>query len=232
MKATDFLTHDTGRKSVTALVAINGLVLLNATFLVWLTSVIYDFQIDPNWYQLIQVVLQTMIIGRAGQVALTEMVKEYRLRREGKPQQATPLKPVKPPQAGGKPPQGQGASFNFTIDDFDCKDGTPVPAKYRRNVEKVIDQLRVIWEASGQRRITISSGYRTAAHNKASKGARKSQHLTGSAVDFKVEGMKPSEVKRLMVELMDDGRIIPGGYYAKSTFVHYDIRGKKTPIKL
>lgn len=45
-----------------------------------------------------------------------------------------------------------------------------------------------------QKPIIITSGFRCKELNKAVNGAEYSQHLRGQAVDFIIEGMKPSEI--------------------------------------
>jgi len=127
-----------------------------------------------------------------------------------------------------KRPVRQTVASNFSIEEFDCSDGTPVPARYKRNVEKLIKQLEVIRSAAGDKKITISSGYRTEAVNVRAKGAENSQHLTASAADFKVEGMTAKNVQQLVERLMDEGLIVKGGIGQAKTYTHYDIRGVKT----
>ena len=67
----------------------------------------------------------------------------------------------------------------FKVREFRCRDGSDVV---------MIDQtlvvlLQAIREHFGKP-ITITSGYRTAAHNAAVGGAKSSQHLLGRAADI------------------------------------------------
>jgi uncharacterized protein YcbK (DUF882 family) len=113
-----------------------------------------------------------------------------------------------------------------------CKDGTAVPAKYRNNAERLLKNIEVIWIAAGKGKITITSGYRTPKWNSQEGGSEKSRHMTAQAVDFLIAGMTKAQLRDLIGELMDEGRITPGGYYAgKKNFVHYDIGGNKQLIK-
>lgn len=80
---------------------------------------------------------------------------------------------------------------NFKVREFACKDGSNkilidndliLPLQYIRN------QLGAV---------TITSGYRTPAHNKAEGGASSSMHLKGQAVDIKVSGKSPMDIGNL-----------------------------------
>ena len=64
---------------------------------------------------------------------------------------------------------------HFNSSEFDCKDGTPVPAVYKNNMVILAHQLETIREASGGA-IVIDSGYRTPAHNKKIGGSSNSYH--------------------------------------------------------
>ena len=75
--------------------------------------------------------------------------------------------------------------------------------------------------------ISINSGYRSPNHNKKIGGAKASQHLLGTASDIVVDGVKPSEVAKAIVQLIGEGKMKEGGLKAYATFTHYDIRGFK-----
>ena len=77
----------------------------------------------------------------------------------------------------------------FKVREFRCRDGSDVV---------MIDQtlvvlLQAIREHFGKP-ITITSGYRTAAHNAAVGGAKSSQHLLGRAADIQVLDTDPLAV--------------------------------------
>ena len=69
----------------------------------------------------------------------------------------------------------------FRVREFRCRDGSDTI---------MIDQtLAVLLQAIREhfnKPITITSGYRTAAHNKSVGGAKSSQHLLGKAADIQV----------------------------------------------
>ena len=115
-------------------------------------------------------------------------------------------------------------SENFSLWEFKCKDGTNVPAEYLDNVQKLVDNLQVLRDAVGKP-IRVISGYRSKKYNTRIGGARRSQHMTAKAADIKISGMKPAEVKELIVGLIKEGKMHKGGIGLYKTFTHYDIRG-------
>lgn len=117
---------------------------------------------------------------------------------------------------------------NFSISEFAQLDPyRPVPAEYRANVTRLANQLQVIRDAVG--RITITSSYRTLAHNTAIGGARTSQHLTAKAADFVAPGSSKRHVYCTILELIARGDIEEGGlgWYGARGHIHYDVRGFK-----
>lgn len=118
------------------------------------------------------------------------------------------------------------AASNFTLVEFASPDGAPFTPQAKENLNKLIQNLEVIRAAAGNKPLTISSGYRSAAHNAAVGGKPKSQHLYGNAADIKIKGMRPAAVARLIKQLMEAGKIEAGGLKAYKTFVHYDRRGE------
>ena len=114
----------------------------------------------------------------------------------------------------------------FKVREFRCRDGSDVV---------MIDQtlvvlLQAIREHFGKP-ITITSGYRTAAHNKSVGGAKSSQHLLGRAADIQVAGVSVEDVASYAEALMPDwggvGRypIKPG---RARGWVHVDTRPNKS----
>lgn len=79
--------------------------------------------------------------------------------------------------------------------------------------------------------LTITSGYRTPAHNKACGGAAYSQHLYGRAADFKIAGVGPDTVAAYAEQLLP-GRGGIGVYPPKTGraggWVHIDTRASKS----
>lgn len=113
----------------------------------------------------------------------------------------------------------------FRVREFRCRDGSDAI---------MIDQtlvvlLQAIREHFGKA-VTITSGYRTAAHNKAVGGAPYSQHCYGRAADIRVAGV-PVEQLAAYAETLLPGTGGIGRYPAKAGraagWVHVDVR----PIK-
>lgn len=124
-------------------------------------------------------------------------------------------------------PIQQATIGNFQLHEFDSHDGAKMPAGAKRNVLKLIENLEIIREALGNKPITITSGYRSKAHNNSLPNPKpNSQHLLGNAADIKVKGMTPARVAKVIKSLMDEGKIEAGGLKAYKTFVHYDRRNK------
>ncbi len=73
-------------------------------------------------------------------------------------------------------------SANFAVKEFRCKDGSdPIFID-----DELVTLLQKIRDHFGKS-VTITSAYRTAAHNKAVKGATYSQHCYGKAADVRVQ---------------------------------------------
>jgi uncharacterized protein YcbK (DUF882 family) len=88
----------------------------------------------------------------------------------------------------------------------------------------LFDQLSQIQQLIGcNNEIQIISGYRTPETNnmlrqKSSGVAQKSFHMQGRAIDFRIEGVPLSRVKKAALSLKMGGV----GYYPGSNFVHID----------
>ena len=114
----------------------------------------------------------------------------------------------------------------FRVREFRCRDGSDTI---------LIDQtLAVLLQAIREhfnKPITITSGYRTAAHNKSVGGAKSSQHLLGKAADIQVADTTVEAVAAYAESLMPDwggvGRYPVKAGRAKG-WVHVDTRAKKS----
>ena len=117
---------------------------------------------------------------------------------------------------------------NFSLKEFNSKDGSKMPSEVYLNIVKLVGQLQFLRDYTG-RAITVNSAYRSPEHNSKIGGSLSSQHLLGKAADITIEGLKPAEVYRLINELIDMGLMLQGGLglYEKKGFVHYDIRKTK-----
>ena len=114
----------------------------------------------------------------------------------------------------------------FKVREFRCRDGSDAI---------MIDQtlvvlLQAIREHFGKP-VTITSGYRTAAHNTAVGGAKSSQHLLGRAADIQVQDTDPLAVAAYAESLMPGWGGV-GRYPVKAGrtkgWVHVDTRAKKS----
>ena len=96
---------------------------------------------------------------------------------------------------------------NFSASEFKCKDGTHVPDDLMENVQLLCDNLQVLRDEL-DRPIRIISGYRSPKYNRRIGGARRSQHMTGSAADFVCpRGPALDDVFAVIVQAMRDGSL-------------------------
>ena len=109
-------------------------------------------------------------------------------------------------------------SANFKVKEFACKDGSD-PICISPELVEVLQKIRSHFGKA----VTITSAYRTPAHNQSVEGAAYSQHLYGTAADIKVSGIRPKAVAEYAETLL----IGRGGIGIYSTFVHVDVREKK-----
>lgn len=116
---------------------------------------------------------------------------------------------------------------NFSLHEFNCKDGTPVPEQFYPNVKELANNLQIIRDYIKQPLLISGSGYRTKSHNAKVGGAPKSQHLTASAADITAKGYTPKELAVIIETLIEKGKVKQGGLGIYPSFVHYDIRGIK-----
>lgn len=83
-------------------------------------------------------------------------------------------------------------------------------------VDHVLDPIRERWDMP----VRITSGYRCRALNELVGGKDSSQHLAGYAADFTIDGLAPSEYRRLAfwcADHLDFDQLI---VYAKRKFIH------------
>ena len=117
-------------------------------------------------------------------------------------------------------------SPNFTVYEFRCRDGSDVVMID----ESLVMLLQCIREHFGKP-ITITSGYRTAAHNTAVGGAKSSQHLLGRAADIQGAGVSVEDVAAYAESLLPGWGGV-GRYPVKPGrargWVHVDTRPNKS----
>ena len=124
-------------------------------------------------------------------------------------------------------------STNFYLEEFavsathpDLAD--PVPDHLRGNVEqlaqRVLQPIRDLIAAP----ITINSGYRSPALNRAIGGSPTSQHLAAAAADFTTVGLR-SVFRALVIGVVR----VPCGqciFYPSRKFIHIALPSKRYPV--
>ena len=114
---------------------------------------------------------------------------------------------------------------DFKVRELRCRDGSDTVMVD----ETLTVVLQCIREHFGKP-VTITSGYRTAAHNAAVGGAKSSQHLLGRAADIRVQGVSVEAVAAYAESLMPDWGGV-GRYPVKAGratgWVHVDTRAEK-----
>jgi len=115
---------------------------------------------------------------------------------------------------------------NFSLSEFDCKDGTEMSSELLANVLELAESLQELREILNSP-IRINSAYRSLQHNSNIGGSTNSQHLFGKAADIVVKGKTPSQVATMIKLLILEGKMKQGGIGVYDNFTHYDIRGYK-----
>ena len=115
---------------------------------------------------------------------------------------------------------------NFSLSEFDCKDGSEMPSELLANVLELAENLQVLRDFVGVP-IKINSSYRSLSHNANIGGSKSSQHLFAKAADIVIESKSPEQVANIIKVLISEGKMKQGGIGVYNTFTHYDIRGHK-----
>ena len=117
-------------------------------------------------------------------------------------------------------------SRSFRVREFACRDGSD-PLFVDSALVQLLQNIRDHFGAP----VVITSGYRTAAHNKSVGGAKSSQHLLGRAADIQVAGVSVEDVAAYAESLMPGwggvGRYPVKAGRAKG-WVHVDTRPNKS----
>lgn len=106
-------------------------------------------------------------------------------------------------------------STNFKVREFACSDGSD-PIFIDTDLVNVLQKIRTHFGKP----VTITSAYRTPAHNKTVGGTTYSQHLYGRAADIKISGVTPKQVAEYAETLLKNY----GGIGIYNTFTHIDVR--------
>ncbi len=111
-------------------------------------------------------------------------------------------------------------SENFSRSEFGCR--CCGEAEVDHNLILALQEVRDLAEAP----VVVISGYRCPKHNAAVSGAKRSQHMLGTAADIKIKGLTPFQTFRLAekIEAFKSGGM---GLYPQHGFVHVDVRGRK-----
>ncbi len=88
---------------------------------------------------------------------------------------------------------------------------------------KLIGLLRRVERHYGKKPI-VTSGYRSPAHNRRVRGARRSLHMKCTAADIQVPGVGKASLARYLRGLPGRGGV---GHYCRSRSVHIDIGTKR-----
>lgn len=120
----------------------------------------------------------------------------------------------------------QQLTENFNINEFACKDGTPVPDELECNVIVLAQNLQILRDYLGEP-LRLNSGYRTPEYNKRIGGAKNSQHVLAKAADITAKSKTPRQLANIIEKLIAAGQMKQGGIGVYPGFCHYDIRGTK-----
>lgn len=115
---------------------------------------------------------------------------------------------------------------NFLITEFASKDGAYFPEEVKENLKTLAEQLEVLRLHFGKP-ITITSGYRSPAHNEKIGGAKNSYHTLGMAADIQIKDISPKIVYNAIELLIKSEKMKEGGLGLYNSWVHYDHRGTK-----
>lgn len=121
-------------------------------------------------------------------------------------------------------------SEHFKVREFRCQDGSD-PVFIDSELVELLEKIRVHFGKP----VTITSGFRTAAHNATvAKAAKYSQHLYGKAADIQVEGISVENVYAYADKLLGNAGgcgIYPPGLGRANGWVHVDVRKAKSRWK-
>lgn len=111
---------------------------------------------------------------------------------------------------------------HFHLAEFLCPGVTVdnVPSEIRERLVGLAHRLQAVRDCLGGKPMTITSGYRTVAHNRLVGGVANSIHLTGAAADIVVSGLSPDKVQHALKHWT-------GGMGCYASFTHLDCGTKR-----
>ena len=118
---------------------------------------------------------------------------------------------------------------NFALEELTSRDGVPVPLALQANARSICERAQKLRDLI-QSPLVVSSGYRTASHNKKVGGAKNSEHLTASALDLTSTIWTSPQLALLYQGLIDLGVVPDGGIglyppskNSKMGWIHIDL---------
>lgn len=140
---------------------------------------------------------------------------------------------------------GKKLSEHFNLNEFTVSstakrlkiDNEP-KGEHLKNLQYVVDNILEKVRKHFGKPVTINSGYRSPALNKAVGGASTSQHCNGEAADFEINGIANKEVAEWVADNLDFDQCILEFYNPKeglnSGWVHVSLKrdGKNRKQKL
>ena len=93
------------------------------------------------------------------------------------------------------------------------------------NMEVKVKLLRVATRMG--RELTVNSGYRSPEYNRRIGGAKRSQHMSGYAIDVSMAGFSSDDIRKF-IRLASQEGFMGMSYYSGSNFTHVDIGGRRT----
>lgn len=117
-------------------------------------------------------------------------------------------------------PNATHYSGHFSRRELDCKCGCDTPPHIEAALAKLAIQLEAL-RASIGKPLSVNSGYRCPAHNKAIGGAKASQHMQGTAADLSSRAVGPGSIARHAEKV---AAFRDGGIGTYPYFTHVDVR--------
>jgi peptidoglycan hydrolase-like protein with peptidoglycan-binding domain len=119
-----------------------------------------------------------------------------------------------------------GSTAHFNWGEFTSKDGSGFSggkvgsSEVRENIRRLMWKLEALRKKAGGHPVTVVSGFRSIAHNKAVGGAGNSMHMYGVAADIIVSGLD----KRQVAELAKTSGFSGIFLYKTTSHTHVDSR--------